>query len=194
MIRWCRDRGWDYRLRLKGNLLARWGTTKTTTGGRALLSLSKGRRPRFRDCRPHRPVGHDQHRRHSRSRTCRALDHRHVGQAGISDHPGICRSLGIEPMVSDFKSRGFGLEQTHIQYPDCLARLILVMSLAFTGRSRPACGIKPTTQSPPKKRPDRQPAKLARGRLSWFTRGLRRAIKLLLKCLPLPKLWECLLN
>jgi hypothetical protein len=45
-----------------------------------------------------------------------------------------------------------------------------------------------------KKRPDRQPAKLARGKLSWFTRGLRRAIKLLLKCLPLPKLWGCLLN
>ena len=36
MIRWCRDRGWDYRLRLKGNLLARWGATKTTTGGLAL--------------------------------------------------------------------------------------------------------------------------------------------------------------
>ena len=23
MIRWCQDRGWDYRLRLKGNLIAR---------------------------------------------------------------------------------------------------------------------------------------------------------------------------
>src|ERR1700758_3867828 len=54
-------------------------------------------------------------------------------------------------MFSDCKSRGFGLEQTHIQYPDRLARLILVMSLAFTGRSRPACGTKSTIQSPPKK-------------------------------------------
>jgi hypothetical protein len=34
-------------------------------------------------------------------------------------------------MFSDFKSRGFGLEQTHIQYPDRLARLILIMSLAL---------------------------------------------------------------
>jgi hypothetical protein len=34
-------------------------------------------------------------------------------------------------MFSDFKSRGFGLEQTHIHYPDRLARLILVMSLAL---------------------------------------------------------------
>jgi hypothetical protein len=93
MIRWCRDRGWNYRLRLKSNLLARRGASRTTTGALALLSLSKGRRPLFRGCRPHR-----------------------------------------------------------------------------------------------------QPAKLARGRLSWFTRGLRRAIKLLLECLPLPKLWGCLIN
>jgi len=28
MIRWCRDRGWDYRLRLKGNLVAYWGATR----------------------------------------------------------------------------------------------------------------------------------------------------------------------
>ena len=89
-------------------------------------------------------------------------------------------------MVSDFKSRGFGLDQTHLRSPDRLSRLILVMSLASAGRSRPECGIKPITQSLPKKRPDRQSAKLVRGRLSWFTRGLRRAIKLLLECLPLP--------
>jgi hypothetical protein len=36
MIRWCRDRGWDYRLRLKNNLIARRGATKTTTGALAL--------------------------------------------------------------------------------------------------------------------------------------------------------------
>ena len=36
MIRWCRDQGWDYRLRLKGNLVARWGATRTTTGALAL--------------------------------------------------------------------------------------------------------------------------------------------------------------
>jgi hypothetical protein len=44
---------------------------------------------------------------------------------------GYAERWGIEPMFSDFKSRGFGLEQTHIQYPDRLSRLILVMSLAL---------------------------------------------------------------
>ena len=38
---------------------------------------------------------------------------------------------GIEPMFSDFKSRGFGVEDTQIRYADRLDRLILVMSLAL---------------------------------------------------------------
>jgi hypothetical protein len=39
--------------------------------------------------------------------------------------------LGIEPMFSDFKSRGFGIEDTQLRYPDRLDRLILVMALAL---------------------------------------------------------------
>jgi hypothetical protein len=38
---------------------------------------------------------------------------------------------GIEAMFSDFKSRGFGLEDSHIQRPERLSRLILVMALAL---------------------------------------------------------------
>ena len=55
----------------------------------------------------------------------------------MSAKPGYLTTLGyadrwgIEPMFSDFKSRGFGLEQTHLRYPDRLARLILVMALAL---------------------------------------------------------------
>jgi hypothetical protein len=55
----------------------------------------------------------------------------------MSDRPGYLRTLeygrrwGIEPMFSDFKSRGFGIENTQIRYPDRLDRLILVMALAL---------------------------------------------------------------
>ena len=38
---------------------------------------------------------------------------------------------GIETMFSDFKSRGFGLMQSHIRKPERLERLILVMSIAL---------------------------------------------------------------
>jgi hypothetical protein len=36
LIRWCQDRGWDYRLRLKGNLQTWTGSRKATTGELAL--------------------------------------------------------------------------------------------------------------------------------------------------------------
>ena len=48
------------------------------------------------------------------------------------EKPSYLRTLeyagrwGIEPMCADFKSRGFGIEDTHLRYPD---RLILVMAL-----------------------------------------------------------------
>jgi hypothetical protein len=38
---------------------------------------------------------------------------------------------GIENMFSDFKSRGFGLMQSHIKKPDYLERLILIMSIVL---------------------------------------------------------------
>jgi hypothetical protein len=34
-------------------------------------------------------------------------------------------------MFSDFKTRGFGLENTHLHYLDRLERLILVMAIAM---------------------------------------------------------------
>ena len=38
---------------------------------------------------------------------------------------------GIEAMFSDFKTRGFGLEDGQLRRPERLARLILVMALAL---------------------------------------------------------------
>lgn len=55
----------------------------------------------------------------------------------MSERPGYLRTLeygqrwGIEPMFSDFKSRGFGIEETQIRHADRLGRLILVMALAL---------------------------------------------------------------
>ncbi|MBK1836539.1 hypothetical protein JHL17_03865 [Azospirillum sp. YIM B02556] len=54
----------------------------------------------------------------------------------MSATPGYLKTLdysarrAIEPMFSDFKSRGFGVADTQIQHPDRLARL-LVMALAL---------------------------------------------------------------
>ena len=55
----------------------------------------------------------------------------------LSEAPTVHRAFdyglrwGIEAMFSDFKTRGFGLENSQIQHPDRLSRLILVMALAL---------------------------------------------------------------
>jgi Transposase DDE domain len=109
MIRWCCDHGWDYRLRLKGNLVAHWGATRTTTGDLALAGQ-----------RVTTNIG-----------IIRDPGHAAPWIIAMSAKPGYLTTLdyaarwGIEPMVSDFKARGFGLEQTHIQYSDRLALLSL---------------------------------------------------------------------
>jgi hypothetical protein len=50
---------------------------------------------------------------------------------------------GIEAMFSDFKSRGFGVEDTH--YPERLGRLVLVM--APLGRLNRTVGRSPSPNS-----------------------------------------------
>ena len=52
----------------------------------------------------------------------------------LSDALGTASSVqrwGIEPMFSDFKTRGFGIRDSHIQRTDRLGRLMLVMALAL---------------------------------------------------------------
>lgn len=39
---------------------------------------------------------------------------------------------GIEAMFSDCKSRGFGFHQTHLQRPDRISRMLLVLAIAMT--------------------------------------------------------------
>jgi hypothetical protein len=126
LIGWCQDRGWGYRLRLKGNLVVFYGTTKTTTGacaGDRLFCLEDvdltGKRTRT-----HIGIIHDP-------------GHAEPWIIAMSEKPGYLATLeyagrwGIEPMFSDFKSRGFGVEDTQIRHADRLDRLLLVMSLAL---------------------------------------------------------------
>src|SRR5688500_10461745 len=72
LIGWCQERTWDYRLRLKGNLVVIDGTNRTTTGKREGPGLLSGKR------RTHRPAGAHPHRHHPGSGPRRALDPRHV--------------------------------------------------------------------------------------------------------------------
>jgi Transposase DDE domain len=126
LIGWCQARAWDYRLRLKGNLVVFDRTGKTTTGNcaRNKVYYLENVELTGKRARTHIGIIHDP-------------GHCEPWIIAMSEPPGYLRTLeysqrwGIEPMFSDFKSRGFGLEDTQIRYADRLDRLILVMSLAL---------------------------------------------------------------
>src|SRR4051794_9622128 len=126
LIAWCRAQGWDWRLRLKQDLLVFEAGGETTladcfTRGEHLLS--------------------DVELTEQRARTHVAM----VQEAGhpepwiiaLSQTPSVHTAFdyglrwGIEAMFSDFKTRGFGLEDSQIRLPGRLDRLILVMALAL---------------------------------------------------------------
>lgn len=128
LFRWLTDHQWQYRLRLKGNLLVDVGCREITTTGQ----LAEGGEARY-------------------------IENAHLFDSGVHTHIGVLHEPGhkeawiiamdclpteatirdygsrwaIEPMFSDFKTRGFSLEDTHLEAPDRLARLMLIMALAM---------------------------------------------------------------
>lgn len=126
LIGWCQERGWDYRLRLKGNLTVFDGIDVTTTA-----ACAKQRVFYLED------VELTAHRAHTHIGIIHDPGHAEPWIIAMSEQPGYLRTLeysqrwGIEPMFSDFKTRGFGIEDTQIRITDRLDRLILVMALAL---------------------------------------------------------------
>ena len=123
LIGWCQERGWDYRLRLKGTLVVVDATGKTTPGqcAKDRIYYLEDVELTARRARTHLGIIHDP-------------GHAEPWIIAMSEKPGYLPTLeysarwGIEPMFSDFKSRGFGIEDTQLRYAD---RLILVMALAL---------------------------------------------------------------
>ena len=126
LIALCRALGWGWRLRLKRDRLVIEDGGETTlaacfAGGEHMLSGVEltGRRIVTNIAMVHEP-GHPE-----------------PWIIALSEAPSVHRAFdyglrwGIEAMFSDFKTRGFGLEDSQIRHPDRLARLLLVMALAL---------------------------------------------------------------
>ncbi len=126
LIGWCQQRGWDDQLRLKGNLVVFDGNDKTTTKACAADRIFYLEDVALTGKRVRTHIGMVQD-----------PGHPDPWIIALSEKPGYLKTLeysrrwGLEPMFSDFKSRGFGIEDTHIQYPERLGRLILIMALAL---------------------------------------------------------------
>ena len=126
LIAFAKGQGWDYRLRLKGNLSV-------------FIDGHKSRIDQHIAC----PLPYLRHVELTHRRVVTNIGiindpgHDEPWFIAMSDKPTYLSTLdytarwGIEPMFSDFKSRGFGLEQSQLQTPERLSRLLLVMSLAL---------------------------------------------------------------
>jgi hypothetical protein len=126
LIALCRALGWEWRLRLKQDLLVFEDGGETTVAeclarGEQLLSGIEltGKRVVTNIAVVQEP-GHPE-----------------PWIVALSAAPTVHRAFdyglrwGIEAMFSDFKTRGFGLEDSQIRHSDRLARLLLIMALAL---------------------------------------------------------------
>jgi hypothetical protein len=189
LIKWCQKAGWKYRIRLKGNFTLKHEGGSTTTG-EAAINMPDGVKNADLCCSgviTNIGIIHEK-------------GHPEPWIIAMSDEPNRETTLeyglrwGIEPMFSDFKSRGFGLMQSQIYFPERLERLILIMSIAMYWTV--SCGLSEDQKFCEQKRTIKQKiGKLMRSACSYFTTGLRFFRTFLAKWgarPPIPSLWACL--
>src|SRR5208283_3007447 len=126
LISWCRDKGWGWRLHCKQDLLV------FDNGGETTLAECFARGEHMLK---------DIELTEKRARTHVAMLHEEGHPEpwiiAMSDLPTTWRARdyglrwGIEAMFSDFKTRGFNLEDSQIERTDRLDRLVLVLGLAL---------------------------------------------------------------
>jgi hypothetical protein len=104
LIVYCKNKGWDYRLRLKGNLLVHQGTKEYKTGDLEKLNLNFLER-----------VSITGHYEQTNLAVIHEPGHPEPWIICMNQKPDFYKGLdygmrwAIEPMFSDFKSRGFRL-------------------------------------------------------------------------------------
>jgi hypothetical protein len=126
LIGWCQNAGWSWRIRLKGNLTLIHQGGELTTGEIAALQPNGVLDAELYGSGVKTNIG-VLHEKGHKEPWIIAMDAK-PSRYTVLDY-GM--RWGIETMFSDFKSRGFGLMQSHIQRPERLERLILIMSIAL---------------------------------------------------------------
>src|SRR5512143_370026 len=129
LFAWVQRYGWRYRLRLKGNLTVDTGLSEATTGELA-RGVSERYLPNVRLFTGGVPTNLGiLHEAGHEAPWIIAMDCQPT-EAAVRDYGA---RWAIEPLFSDFKSRGFQLEDTQRRAPERLDRLILIMTLAMYG-------------------------------------------------------------
>ena len=191
LIHWLAREGWQYRLRLKGNLTVVLESGEKTTTGALAEGVTERYLPDIQLFSKGVPTNLGiWHEAGHKEPWIIAMD--------CDPTPAKVKDYGarwaIEPMFSDFKGRGFELEDTQLQHADRLERLILIMALAMYWCVH--VGLDDVLKNPTPLEIKAQNAtspndpvfkKLYRSTLSFFTRGFRFLKRCLQMDFPLPK-------
>ena len=189
LIDWCRGKGWGWRLRCKQDLLV-----FDKDGGETTLAQCFARGEHMLT---------DIELTQKRARTNIAMVHEQGHPEpwiiALSEAPTTWRAhdyglrWGIEAMFSDYKTRGFNLEDSQIERTDRLDRLVMVLGLALYWAVSTGMWDAMENKTPAEKKTRRR-KNVARGMISWFKRGLRRLQFCLQRLIPPPPLWAAWKN
>lgn len=149
LIRYCQNRGWKYRVRLKGNLILREKQGEIQTKEIQTLGLKTIDKAELSNSGVFTSIGvlHEE-------------GHEEAWIIAMDCKPNDSRVLdygmrwSIEPMFSDFKSRGFRVTQTQLQHADRIERLLLIIAIAYywavsTGMMEDNLPEQPSKKKPP---------------------------------------------
>lgn len=135
LIDYCRNQGWDWRLRLKENFTL-WHNGEETS----LAKLAQNKEQRFL-----KNVAITRKATRTNIGIVREKGHKEPWIIAMSATPTYYKTMdygmrwGIECMFSDLKSRGFSLAETQLRYADRIERLVLIMALALYWAT--SCGL-----------------------------------------------------
>lgn len=149
LIDWCQEVGWSYRIRLKSNLILHHEGGEMSTGEVLSLAPEGLENAEFCGSGVNTNIG-----------VLHEKGHPEVWIIAMDTKPGKYKTLdyamrwAIEPMFSDFKSRGFAINKTQLKHAERIERLILIVTMAYywavsTGMAPPE---KPPTWSQKKPR------------------------------------------
>lgn len=126
LVNWCQNQGWQYRIRLKGNLIFQHDGGEVTGNDAARMKLESLEKATFNDTNTSTNIG-ILHEKGHKEPWIIAMDCK-PNKYKILDY-GM--RWGIEPMFSDFKSRGFSITKTQLKHEDRIEKLILVLTVAL---------------------------------------------------------------
>jgi hypothetical protein len=140
LVNWCQTNNWQYRIRLKGNLIFNHQGGEIDLNDAHKMSMSSLQKAEFNNTNISTNIG-----------ILFEEGHKEPWFIAMNCKPSKYKTLdysmrwGIESMFSDFKSRGFSITKTQLKHTDRIERLILILTIALYWVV--SAGMKPDSES-----------------------------------------------